>query len=135
MLGRLVWIALFAGALWAGYHWTFVASRANPGASPRGAMNAFADALLTDNVPAMRLLCRAEATRQIDELRAELATRRQRGSPVIQISVTGNTGGANGRAQGLLMVTDRTGNTLPLWDIYATQDPAGRWWIDRFTPR
>lgn len=135
MLRRLIWIAILAGLGYAGYQWLFVESQAHPERSPRGVMNAFAEALLTDNLPAMRTVCRGEAAGQIDELRAELATRRQRGVPIIQLGLTGNTGGHSGRAQGVLMATDRTGSTLPLWDIYVTQDNADRWWVTRFTSR
>jgi hypothetical protein len=135
MLRRLIWIGIIAGLGYAGYQWLFVVSQGHPERSPRGVMNSFAEALLEDNVAVMHSVCRGEAAGQINDLRAALATRRQRGAPIIQLSLSGNTGGVSGHAQGLLMATDRTGNTLPLWDIYVMQDDAGRWWVARFTLR
>jgi hypothetical protein len=136
MIGRVLWLLVLIAAAVAGWQW-FYQSRpsASPQESPRGVMRELCRGIEASNPPTMSAVCIGEAREQVDDIRAELDARAQRGVPVTTAWVDGNTSAHGDHAQGLIWIMDSTGNRLPRWDVHAARDDQGRWWIERLTER
>ena len=135
MIRKLIWLAVIAAAVIGGVQWLNQRSGSSPQSSPRAVMLSLCVGIESANPTLMRRHCLPEAREQIDEIVAELDARARRGARVDRAWVDGNTGDHGGRAQGLIWIMDTSGNRLPRWDVYATRDDQGRWWIERLTDR
>ncbi|MBN1478038.1 hypothetical protein JXA47_14880 [Candidatus Sumerlaeota bacterium] len=136
MIGRALWLLLLVAAAIAGWHWLYQSRPAtSPHSSPRSAMIELCRGIEADNPPLMSSICIGEAVDQVDDIRAELDARAERGLAVTTAWVDGNTSAHGDHAQGLIWIMDSTGNRLPRWDVYAVRDDQGRWWIERLTDR